>query len=443
MPAPLEVVLGSGVGRRLLRLAGLPEPVELRRGGQLIDPIKLAALTGSSLGSATLTQLGLPHTVALPDDQEARREYPEPVGALVIDASGLERLEQTEAIRAVLRPALRQLKPSGRIVLLGPQGGKSVASSAAVATLSGIIRTVAKEARGGATANLIEVSASITARSLAPTLSFLLSGRSAFVSGQCWRVGESTQDEQKGPKVVVVTGAAQGIGAQIAQVAARDGAIVVAIDVPAAGQALTALTNRIRGHALQLDVTDPQAGTMIAALVAERFGPIGCYAIVHNAGITRDKLLVNTDSGRWSEVLQVNLEAPLQITAALLDGRAGGLRDGGRIIAISSTSGIAGNRGQANYAASKAGVIGMVTALARDLTGRGITANAVAPGFIQTEMTAKIPALQREIFKRTSSLGQAGLPIDVAETISYLLEPANSGVNGQVIRVCGQNLVGR
>ncbi|HRA74828.1 MAG TPA: SDR family oxidoreductase, partial [Propionicimonas sp.] len=245
-------------------------------------------------------------------------------------------------------------------------------------------------------------------------------------------------------RVIAVTGAARGIGAAIARVLARDGATIVAIDVPAAGEALAAVANAVGGSALQLDVTAPDAGARIAAHVANRHGGGRLYGIVHNAGITRDKLLVNTDAARWASVLAVNLAAQLRINEALLDpATAGGLSEAGRIVAISSTSGIAGNRGQANYAASKAGVAGLVRAMASDLAGRGITVNAVAPGFIETEMTARIPFVQREVFRRSNSLSQAGQPVDVAETIGWFLEPASAGVTGQVVRVCGQNLVGQ
>ncbi len=167
------------------------------------------------------------------------------------------------------------------------------------------------------------------------------------------------------------------------------------------------------------------------------------FAIVHNAGITRDKLLANLDEQKWASVLEVNLAAEMRINPVLLDpGLPGGLAENSRIVGIASTSGWAGNKGQANYAASKAGVMGLVRAEAEELADRPITANAVAPGFIVTDMTAAIPFVQREVFQRSNSLQQGGKPVDVAETIGYLCDPESGGVNGQVIRVCGQNIVG-
>jgi 3-oxoacyl-[acyl-carrier protein] reductase len=171
----------------------------------------------------------------------------------------------------------------------------------------------------------------------------------------------------------------------------------------------------------------------------ERHG--GVDVVVHNAGITRDKLLVNMDAARWDSVLAVNLQAQLDLTQALLDAD-GVLRDDARVVAVSSQSGIAGNRGQANYAASKAGVIGMVRAWAPGFAARGATINAVAPGFIVTEMTAGMPLGTREVGARLNSLQQGGLPVDVAETIAWLAQPGSAGVNGQVVRVCGQSLLG-
>ena len=165
--------------------------------------------------------------------------------------------------------------------------------------------------------------------------------------------------------------------------------------------------------------------------------------IVHNAGITRDKLFVNTDEARWNSVVDVNLGAQFRINEVLLDpATKGGLKDGGRIVSVASTSGIGGNRGQANYAASKAGVIGMVRELSEKLAKRDITVNAVAPGFIETDMTSKIPMATREVGRRLNSMMQGGNPIDVGEAIAFFAEPGSAGVTGQVLRVCGQSQIG-
>jgi 3-oxoacyl-[acyl-carrier protein] reductase len=274
---------------------------------------------------------------------------------------------------------------------------------------------------------------------------FFLSGRSAYVDGQQVTLssagGSAEQDAQRplAGRVAVVTGAARGIGAAIARVLARDGAHVVAVDVPAAGQALAEVANEVGGTALQLDITAPDAASRLVGQLRERHG--GVDVVVHNAGITRDKLLVNMDADRWNSVMAVNLQAQLDLTQALLDAD-GVLRPDARVVCVSSVSGIAGNRGQANYAASKAGVIGMVRAWAPTFGERGATINAVAPGFIVTEMTGTMPVGTREVGARLNSLQQGGLPVDVAETIAWLAQPASGGVNGQVVRVCGQSLLG-
>jgi 3-oxoacyl-[acyl-carrier protein] reductase len=269
------------------------------------------------------------------------------------------------------------------------------------------------------------------------------------VDGQAWRVGQALArhalvDRPFEGRVVVVTGAARGIGAAIARTFARDGATVVAVDIPPAGDALAAVANEIGGSALQLDITAADAGRRIAEHVASRHGTDArIWALVHNAGITRDKLLANLDEKRWASVLDVNLAAEMRINDFLLHNDVpGGLGEEARIVGIASTSGVAGNKGQTNYAASKAGVMGLVWAMSEELADRPITVNAVAPGFIETEMTAAIPFVQREIFRRTNSLTQGGNPVDVAETLAYLCGPASGGVDGQVVRVCGQNLVG-
>jgi 3-oxoacyl-[acyl-carrier protein] reductase len=144
------------------------------------------------------------------------------------------------------------------------------------------------------------------------------------------------------------------------------------------------------------------------------------------------------DAARWDSVLDVNLSGLMRLNGALLPL----LRDGGRVVCVSSVAGIAGNFGQTNYAASKAGVIGYVKALAPALSARGISVNAVAPGFIETQMTAAIPFATREGARRLCSLAQGGLPSDVAEAVLFLSGPGGSCMTGSVLRVCGGNFVG-
>ena len=278
------------------------------------------------------------------------------------------------------------------------------------------------------------------------TLRFLLSARSAYVDAQVIRIGThatatAEPDDWAEPlagRVALVTGASRGIGASIAEVLARDGAHVVALDIPAQGDELSAVANRIKGTTLQLDITAPDAPAQLVKHLTERHG--GVDVVVHNAGITRDKTLGNMKESAWDAVLAVNLASQLAINEALL--AAGTLRDNGRIIGVSSIAGIAGNVGQANYATSKAGVIGMVDTYAPVLAERGATINAVAPGFIETKMTAAVPLFIREAGRRMNSMSQGGLPVDVAETIAWYANPGSAAVNGNVVRVCGQSLLG-
>ena len=447
-------LVNSGAGKSLAGMLGLPRPARLRRYAVGQPLIVGSAVAEGVAGAPLLPDIERILASAAVDvlTAEASSSQTGPssrLGAVVVDVSGATAVGDLEALRAVLAPALRRLRPCARIVLVGTPP-ESLAEPAAAATqraLEGIIRSVARELREGATANLLYAGQGCGAALESP-LRFLLSARSAYVDGQVVRVAKTDvtppadwHRPHEG-QVVLVTGAARGIGASIVEVFARDGAQVICLDVPSAGDALAGVANRIGGTALQVDITAADAGQRIAAHVAARHGGT-LDVLVHNAGITRDKLLVNTDADRWGSVLGVNLEAQLRINDVLLDPECeGGLAAGGRIVSVSSTSGIAGNRGQANYAASKAGVIGMVVALAAQVAGRGITVNAVAPGFIETEMTARIPLATREVGRRINSLGQGGQPVDVGETIAWLAQGASAGVSGQVVRVCGQSMLG-
>jgi len=211
----------------------------------------------------------------------------------------------------------------------------------------------------------------------------------------------------------------------------------VVMDRPAELEAASAVAQSIGGTALGCDITDTGAPEKIREHLAAQHGG-ALDILVHNAGITRDKMLVNMGEDRWNMVLDVNLKSLIRVNEALL----GDIREGGRIICLSSIGGIAGNVGQTNYAATKAGVIGYIEGLAPTLAARGITVNAIAPGFIETKMTAAIPLATREVARRLSNLSQGGLPEDIAEAITFLASPGAAGIDGEVLRVCGGNFIG-
>jgi 3-oxoacyl-[acyl-carrier protein] reductase len=437
--------VSHGIGKDVARKLGLPQPVVLRRHqpGQPLVPGPIL-VQGSSDGADELA------AALLSWDLDVRRHAVprEKLGAIILVLDELSRPEDLERPVLAAAASIRDLSPSARVVTVSrtAAGAPGPASAAARQGVDGLLRSLAKELRAGATANGIVLADGVTTTSPSAlgALRFFLSGRSAFVDGQFLTIasGEGTlpadPDKPLAGKVAVVTGAARGIGAAIARTLHRDGATLVVVDIPAAGDYLAAVANEVRGTALQLDITREDAGQRIIDHAVGRHGRLDI--VVHNAGITRDKLLANMDPDRWNSVLAVNIAAQLRINEALLASEH--FRNSPRIVSVASTSGIAGNRGQTNYAASKGGVMGMVRATAPLLAERHGSINAVAPGFIETEMTARIPFATREVARRLNSLQQGGRPGDVAEAIAFLASDAAGGITGDVLRVCGQNLVG-
>ena len=440
-----QALVSAGLGKKVATQFGLPRPALLRRydasAPLLPGPVLVSTIGTSAIGAALSDAVRAAGADAHTEDVEEAR-----YGAVVIDATGVASIADLAGLRDALAGVLRRVRSSGRVVVFGtaPTADDAIELAAARQALDGIVRSLAKELRAGGTANLVYLdSADPSPVALESTLRFLLSGRSAYVDGQVIHVGsggDTAPTDWARPlegKIALVTGAARGIGAAIARTLARDGATVVCADLPAAGEALARVANAVNGTTLQVDIAAADAPARIAEHLQQRHG--GVDIVVHNAGITRDKTLANMKPEVWSSVLNVNLLAQVRINEALLEHKV--LHDDGRIVCLSSTSGIAGNRGQTNYAASKAGIIGLVRATAPRLRG-GSTINAVAPGFIDTEMTHRMPFATREVARRLNSLQQAGLPIDVAETIAWLASPGAGAITGQVLRVCGQNLVG-
>jgi 3-oxoacyl-[acyl-carrier protein] reductase len=465
-------LVNTSVGSAIAKQVGLPKPLPLKRwvagakvvdgkvlvggapGGRLATPLaRVLADVGASVSTplrpdlrAAAAEAGLDASPWTPKASVDHR-----YGALVFDATGITESAQLEELHAFFHPTIRRVASCGRVVVLGtpPEAAKKPAEAVAQRALEGLTRAMGKEIGRGATVQLVYVEPGAEDQ-IAGTVRFFLSPRSAFVSGQVVRIGAGGAaglsegfdwDQPLAGKVALVTGASRGIGAAIASTLARDGAHVVGLDVPALEDDLKAVAAGIGGSALALDITDPDAPRAIASYLRKEHR--GVDVVVHNAGITRDRTLGRMDADRWNAVISVNLTAIERVTDALISGGSRAvLNEGGRIVCVSSISGIAGNAGQTNYATSKAGVIGVVDAYAPELAKRGATINAVAPGFIETQMTAKVPLPIREAGRRMSSLSQGGLPIDVAEAIAWFASPACGGLNGNVVRVCGQSLLG-
>jgi 3-oxoacyl-[acyl-carrier protein] reductase len=463
-----QQLINTPVGKILSKQIGLPSPVPLQRyepGQPVIDgPVLFGAAAASTLAPAIAQSLAAVNAeVRTPLQEEARQaaadagidagifnpevaDEEDRFKALVFDASGIADPADLVEAYGFFHSTIRRVRANGRVLVLGrpPDQTEDPRQAVAQRALEGLTRSIGKEVRRGSTSQLVYV-ANGAEGGIESTLRFFLSPKSAYVSGQVVRIGRAVAEWQDvdwerplATKVALVTGASRGIGASIAEVLARDGAHVVGVDVPAQEEHLQSVTGQLGGSSLTLDITDDDAPDRIAAYLLDNHA--GVDVVVHNAGVTRDKTLGRMSEDLWRMVIDINLRAPLRIDRVLYERQA--IRENGRIALVSSISGIAGNAGQTNYSTSKAGIIGTVEAYARPSAERGTTLNAVAPGFIETQMTAAMPIATREAGRRMSSLQQGGLPVDVAEAIAWFASPASAGVNGNVTRVCGQSLIG-
>jgi 3-oxoacyl-[acyl-carrier protein] reductase len=432
-------LVNSPPGKLIAPRVGLPRPVELKRqadgAAEAPGPVLSGGAPGGRLGKPLeriLSEAGAPP----PPKSDS------PVAALVFDATGIADSTELVELQRFFHPNVKRVERSGRVVVLGTEPAElPPRARTAQRALEGFTRSLGKEIGRGIAVQLVYVAEGAEDQ-LDSTLRFLLSPRSAYVSGQVIRIGpgvaEAPTPEWTQPldgMRALVTGASRGIGESIATVLHRDGAELVLLDVPALAADLAKVAERLEAETIELDITDSDA----PATIAERLSG-GVDIVVHNAGVTRDRTIAKMPEDRWSSLLEINLSSEERIDDELLHKDL--LRKNGRIVCVSSMSGIAGNSGQTNYATSKAGVIGMVEALAPELAKRGATINAVAPGFIETQMTDAMPIAIREAGRRMNSMSQGGLPVDVAETIAWFANPASTGINGNVVRVCGQSLLG-
>ncbi len=242
-------------------------------------------------------------------------------------------------------------------------------------------------------------------------------------------------------KIALVTGASRGIGAAIADALGRAGAIVIGTaTTPEGAERISARFAGlgIKGRGMALNVTDAAAVVQVVQQIEDEFGPP--LILVNNAGITRDNLLLRMKEDEWNDVIETNLGAAYRLCKACARGMT--RARWGRIINISSVVGAMGNAGQANYAATKAGVAGFGRALAKELGSRNITVNTVAPGFIDTDMTRELPAANRDAMLASIPLGRLGQPEEIAAVVVFLAEEGGAYITGETIQVNGGMYMG-
>lgn len=237
-------------------------------------------------------------------------------------------------------------------------------------------------------------------------------------------------------EVALVTGASRGIGKAIAQALAREGATVVG--TATSGPGAEAISKHLaeagaKGRGMVLNVTDAASIDAVVKAIEGEFG--GVTVLVNNAGITRDNLLMRMKDEEWNEIIETNLTSLFRVARACIRGMMKARK--GRIVNIGSVVGASGNAGQTNYAAAKAGLVGFTKSLAREVGSRGITVNAVAPGFIDTDMTRDLPDAQRDALLGQIPLGRLGKPDEIASAVAFLASPGASYITGETLHVNG------
>lgn len=369
--------------------------------------------------------------------------------ALIVDGRNVSNATALKAVFDQLQAGVKNINTNGKVLIysIQPELLEDVHHSTYQRGLEGISRSLAKELGGkGTTVNLIKLPPNVELKNYTTVQEFFTSGRSAFITGQAVAANEATKSGRElSEKICVVTGGAGGIGSATVKRLTAEGATVVIADMPQMEERANSLLNDTstslsasKVSFLGADLTDESARKKLLETIKEQHGRID--VLVNNAGITRDKTLKNMPEHYWDQLIAINLTAVINLTEDALE--MGLIPQGGRIISTSSISGIAGNFGQTNYTATKAALIGYSASKSKELKTKGITINAIAPGYIETDMVKTMPLMTRIFAERLTSLAQAGKPEDIAEAMAFLAHPGAESINGQVLRVCGGSFLG-